>query len=157
MVGFGDALRRAGDASLQLACTFRARLVGIHALGAAFAGDLLIAPCHAVHTYGMRGDLDIAFVARDGSVLEVHRDVEPGRILRCRDAAAVVERRSPLERTAPWLEPGAHVALTSHPRSRLHDGRGRSWEADAGRRGAAPCEVAGVVEDEGNGSGGNDA
>jgi uncharacterized protein len=36
-------------------------------------GALVLTPARAVHTLGMRFDLDVAFVARDGRVLDVVR------------------------------------------------------------------------------------
>jgi uncharacterized membrane protein (UPF0127 family) len=39
----------------------------------------------------MRFDLDVYFLAADGSVLEVRRAVPPRRLVACRGAAAVLE------------------------------------------------------------------
>jgi uncharacterized membrane protein (UPF0127 family) len=41
---------------------------------------MVIAPCNAVHTFFMRFPIDIMFVARDGRVLKVRRDVRPWRL-----------------------------------------------------------------------------
>lgn len=40
---------------------------------------MLIAPCRAVHMYGMRYPLDVAFLAPDGRVVETYESLEPSR------------------------------------------------------------------------------
>ena len=52
---------------------------------------LIIAPCSAVHTFFMRFAIDVAFVAKDGRVLKLRRDVRPWRIAAAWRAFAVVE------------------------------------------------------------------
>ena len=52
---------------------------------------LIIAPCSAVHTIGMRFDIDIAFVAKDGRVLKVRHAVKAWRLAASLRAFAVVE------------------------------------------------------------------
>ncbi|MCF7223594.1 DUF192 domain-containing protein [Marilutibacter chinensis] len=43
-------------------------------------GDaLLIRPCSSIHTIGMRYDLDVVFLARDGKVMSIHSNVRPWR------------------------------------------------------------------------------
>ena len=76
----------------QLACGFIPRLCGLlgrqpPSLGAA----LLIVPCRAVHTVGMRYPIDVVFVARDGRVLRVCPRVAPMRARLCRQAWGVAE------------------------------------------------------------------
>lgn len=41
---------------------------------------LLIVPCGAVHTYGMRFSIDVVFLDRAGQVLKLAPDVAPGRV-----------------------------------------------------------------------------
>ncbi|PJM89118.1 hypothetical protein CV044_11450 [Achromobacter ruhlandii] len=55
---------------------------------------ILLAPCRAVHTFGMRYAIDVAFVSRDGCVLKVCRALPPRRIASCLGAVAVVEVRA---------------------------------------------------------------
>ena len=87
---------------LEIACSLRARLRGL--LGReTFDGVLLLVPCNDIHTFGMHRPLDIAFVARDGIVLESHRGVPPGRRLRNARAAATLER---FATDTPWFNPG---------------------------------------------------
>ena len=90
-----------GRMNIQIASTIRARLIGL--LGKdEFDGALLLTPCNDVHTIGMHRAIDISFIARDGTILEAHRDVRPGRRLRNRNATAVLERFACSD---PWLEP----------------------------------------------------
>jgi uncharacterized protein len=45
----------------------------------------------SVHTFGMRFALDLIWLAKDGTVTRVDRDVRPGRMTFCRGARSVVE------------------------------------------------------------------
>lgn len=91
-----DAAKRtqqSGMASLVVAARFRDRLAGFlvprppNCL-------LLIAPCHSIHTFGMKEDLDVAFFDRNGTVLLARECVGPTQIVRCSGAYGVLERRS---------------------------------------------------------------
>ncbi len=73
------------------------------------AEALLLAPCRDVHTVGMSGAIDVAFVDEAGVVVAAHRDVAPRRRLRCRRAAAVIERRA--DDAAPWFATGDRLLL----------------------------------------------
>ena len=53
---------------------------------------LMLVHCRSVHSFGMRYALDIAFVDKAGAVLRSERNVKPGRLLSCRNAAFVLER-----------------------------------------------------------------
>lgn len=55
---------------------------------------ILLAPCRAVHTFGMRYAIDVAFVSRQGRVLKLYRALPPRRIALCLGAVAVVEVRA---------------------------------------------------------------
>ena len=52
---------------------------------------LIIAPCSSVHTFFMRFVIDVVFVARDGRVVKIARDLKPWRIAGSLRAHAVVE------------------------------------------------------------------
>ncbi len=53
---------------------------------------LLLRPCRAVHTLGMRFPLDVAFVDREGRVVACYPELGPGRRTRWhRPAAAALE------------------------------------------------------------------
>jgi hypothetical protein len=75
----------------------RPRLLGLAGLR---DGDLLerhavlLRPCAAVHTFGMRFPIDVAFADAGGRVLRVIRDVQPRRMLRCPGAAMALESRA---------------------------------------------------------------
>jgi uncharacterized membrane protein (UPF0127 family) len=52
---------------------------------------LLIPRCRSVHTIGMRFAIDVVFLDAEGRVLRLVPGLRPGRVVGCRDAAAVVE------------------------------------------------------------------
>lgn len=90
-----ERISLAGCPRVFVAGTFRARLLGL-----AWLADLpvecglLIPGCSSVHTFGMRFALDLTFLDRDGAVLREETAVPPRRIVRCRGASAVLERRA---------------------------------------------------------------
>lgn len=92
---------------VELLATWRARARGL-LFRAPDQVDHLLVPCHDVHTFGMRYALDVAFVSREGVVMEVRRSVGPRRRCACAGAAAVVER---FARAGPWLEAGDALGL----------------------------------------------
>lgn len=70
----------------------RARLLGLAGLRCDQAGaGLLIPRCRSIHTFGMRFAIDVFFLDPAGGVVERRLRVPPGRLLRCRAAAAVLE------------------------------------------------------------------
>lgn len=90
-----DRIALPGYPRVFVARTFRARLLGL-----AWLTDLpddwglLIPRCSSIHTFGMRFALDVTFLDGDGAVLRELRTVPPWRIVRCRGASAVLERRA---------------------------------------------------------------
>ncbi|HET9199027.1 MAG TPA: DUF192 domain-containing protein [Solirubrobacterales bacterium] len=81
---------------LPVATGFRTRLRGLAFRDREAAGPgLLIPRCASVHTFGMRFDLDVYFLDRDGRVLAARRRVPPNRVLWCRGARKVLEIPSP--------------------------------------------------------------
>ena len=74
---------------------FGARLRGIRALPATSSDVLVLPRCASVHTWFLPATIDVAFVDAAGSVLAVHREVRPYRVLGCRGAAHVLERWTP--------------------------------------------------------------
>jgi uncharacterized protein len=52
---------------------------------------LIIAPSNAIHTFFMRFAIDVAFVARDGRVLKLRRNMPPWRMVAAIHAFAVIE------------------------------------------------------------------
>lgn len=72
-----------------------ARLVGLLATGDLGAGEgVWIEPCRAIHTFGMRGAIDVLFVDREGRVVRIVPDVQPGSRVGHRSARAVIEAPS---------------------------------------------------------------
>ena len=53
---------------------------------------LLIRPCNAVHTFGMKYSIDVVFLTKGGSILKVAQ-LATGSIAACRHAHAVVEMK----------------------------------------------------------------
>ena len=81
---------------VPVATTRLSRLLGLAMLPRERAGaGLLIPGCRSVHTMGMRFRLDLLFFDRQGRVVELWRDVPPGRFFRCPRAESVLELPSP--------------------------------------------------------------
>lgn len=91
--GFERALRILGwgPAPLVVATGFVQRLLGmmVRREGTVVMG---FPSCSSVHTCFMARTIDIAFIDSRGRVLELHEDVRPWRLLRCRGASSVIER-----------------------------------------------------------------
>jgi uncharacterized protein len=82
--------------TVPVAATRASRLLGLALLNPERAGEgLLIQRCRSVHTFGMRFPLDLVFLGEDGRVVRLVRTVPASRIVRCRDAASVLELPSP--------------------------------------------------------------
>ena len=116
MASFLDPLLRSGGSSLALTNTRDNRVVARTLLTAfdsksrrrgllqhTFLPDdsaMIIAPSNAIHTFFMRFVIDVAFVARDGRVLKLRRDMPPRRVAAAWRAFAVIEfAAGVLERT----------------------------------------------------------
>jgi uncharacterized membrane protein (UPF0127 family) len=59
--------------------------------GLAAGSALVLTPCNAIHTIGMRFAIDVAFIDRDGRVQRIVRALAPRRISLCLRAKATVE------------------------------------------------------------------
>jgi uncharacterized membrane protein (UPF0127 family) len=55
---------------------------------------LHIAPCRAVHTFGMRFSLDLMWLDADGTLLRIDERVDARRVKACRRARSVLETRA---------------------------------------------------------------
>ncbi len=88
----------------------------------ALASDeaLIIAPCQAVHTFGMRFPIDILFTKRDGTIVKVREHVQPCRVSGAWSAFAVIE-----------LAAGIAARAAVRPGDRLELARRDSLGADA--------------------------
>ncbi len=86
---------RTGDAvasAVELADTRAARrkgLLGRESLPSSSA--LLISPCFAIHTIGMKFPIDVLFVDREGVIVRIVRELPPARIAIAIRSRAVVE------------------------------------------------------------------
>lgn len=81
---------------VPVAKTGLSRLLGLAFLPRERAGAGLLMPgCRSVHTFGMRFDLDLVFLDREGRVLEIRRSVPARRMVRCPAATSVLELPSP--------------------------------------------------------------
>ena len=79
-------------AKVELAVTRRARRVGLLGRTALDeASALVLAPCRAIHTAGMRFPIDVVFVDRHGRSLRVVRELTPWRIAFAARAYAAIE------------------------------------------------------------------
>lgn len=101
----GGALARVIE--LAGASTARRRgLLGRDALPAGHA--LVLAPCQAVHTFGMRFAIDVVGVARSGRVVTMRHAVPARRIVLALRAFAIVELAAGTC-LAAGLRPGDHL------------------------------------------------
>lgn len=76
----------------RLAHGFRARLIGLAALERRAASvGILIPHCSSVHTFGMRFELDLYFLDREGGVIEKRLAVPAKRFAFCGGARSVLE------------------------------------------------------------------
>jgi uncharacterized protein len=83
---YGDGL------ILVEARTRRSRALGLARLDQLDPDHALHIPgCSAIHMFGMRFPLDLIWLAKDGSVTRIDRDVGRGRIRICTRARSVVE------------------------------------------------------------------
>jgi uncharacterized membrane protein (UPF0127 family) len=74
------------------ASSHRSRRRGLARLDALPPDHALHIPrCPAVHTFGMRFDLDLIWLGKDGRVVRVDHGVSPHRMRACRHARSVVE------------------------------------------------------------------
>jgi len=77
---------------LRVADSFFKRLKGLLGTRELPMGEaLLIRPCNAIHMFGMRYALDIAFVSSENRVLQTIRALQPGQTAKCVPAAYVLE------------------------------------------------------------------
>lgn len=78
--------------SVEIAATRQSRRRGLLGRqGLAEAAAMLLAPCAAVHTVGMRFAIDVVFVDRQGYAVKVVRGLRPWRIALASGARAVIE------------------------------------------------------------------
>ncbi|MFJ2110456.1 DUF192 domain-containing protein [Streptomyces sp. NPDC087850] len=109
--GAADGVDGPGSVPLEIAASYGARRRGL--LGrTGIEGALLITPCNSVHTFRMRFPIDVAYLDKELTVIDVHT-LKPGRLplprLRARH---VLEAEAGA--MARWgLRPGARVDVTT--------------------------------------------
>lgn len=108
----GRACRELGwEGSVCVARAFFERLTGFLAMppvdDAGTLRILVFPSCQSVHTWFMRGPLDIAFADREGRVLDCQEAVAPGRILACPGAHLALERPAARNGCARVQGPGS--------------------------------------------------
>lgn len=113
----------------RVLCSLSERVRGLKCAEDSDAHVVLV-PCRDIHTFGMDAAIDVAFVGGDGIVLSVHREVSPGRRIRCAEARMVVERRAHAGR---WFECG----------DCLFDANFGEGGRQASRRSKDGCEIQG--------------
>ncbi|KXG74303.1 hypothetical protein AN618_23490 [Fervidicola ferrireducens] len=75
---------------------------------------LILEPCNSVHTFFMRFPIDVAFVSKEGRVLEVIKGMKPFRITRIiKGARYVIETPGG---TLKALNRGQHVSFMNNKR-----------------------------------------
>ncbi|MDR1712571.1 MAG: DUF192 domain-containing protein [Coriobacteriales bacterium] len=98
-------MSRVTEIEVVLATTLRGRFIGLLDRRLCQNGEaLLLAPCASIHSFGMNEPLDVAFIAADGLILSTYQGLPPARLLSCRGAAFVLERRHRPQ--AQWPQPG---------------------------------------------------
>ena len=104
-------LSRATSAPAYVASSFWKRLRGLFA-DVPEDAVLMIVPCSSIHTFGMKGAIDVAFFDAEGLVVDAYMGLEPWRVRKCRRAAGVLERFSRIEEgPESWWLPGDRITL----------------------------------------------
>jgi hypothetical protein len=72
--------------------TALSRTLGLSLMDSLDADHALHIPkCSSIHMFGMRFPLDLVWLARDGTVVRIDRDVQRNRIRHCSGAKSVIE------------------------------------------------------------------
>jgi hypothetical protein len=101
-------------AQFEFAFGLWARMKGLLDPAVCAKGEILaLVPCKSIHSLGMREAIDVAFIDKRGRVLKTEQGLPPCRLLVCKGAACVLERRSRAGR--PWFEQGESVGLATWP------------------------------------------
>jgi len=96
---------------IRFALTKLSRMIGLLKQDVCADGEvLLLLPCKSVHTFGMKVDIDVAFIDDRGRVLKVAQALPPRRFCSCVAASGVLERRSKVDN--PWFETGGVIKLS---------------------------------------------
>ena len=144
-----DRTRSAVALEVDVAATRATRrrgLLGRDRLGA--NEGLLLTPCKAVHTVGMRFPIDVIFIDRDGRAVRIVPALAPWRIAMSARAKAVIElaagtaaasdiRIGDMLYLAPAPPPRRHTAAVNHEAPRKTE---TPLKSDAPLKPRAPIE-----------------
>ena len=115
------------------AATHRSRRRGLARLDRLAADHALHIPqTPSVHTFGMRFDLDLIWLASDGTVVRVDRAVPRGRMRFCLRARSVIETVA--GQADAFLAAGAAAGGEPRARPRAHPAGRRPTCVSCGRR-----------------------
>jgi len=145
-----DRTRSAVALEVDVAATRATRrrgLLGRESLGA--TEGLLLTPCKAVHTVGMRFAIDVIFIDRDGRAVRIVPALAPWRIAMSARAKAVIElaagtaaaadiRIGDMLYLAPAPPPRKHTAAVKHDAPR---------KVEAPRQSEAPLKARAPIEE----------
>lgn len=92
--------------------TFFQRAIGLLARSTLRPDEgVIITPCRAIHTIGMRMPIDVIFVDRNSRVVRAYADVHPNRwLLSCPEAQSVFELGNGALRESE-IAPGDYLEL----------------------------------------------
>lgn len=74
--------------------------------GDASVPTVLLSPCSSIHTWGMKYDLNLAFLDKQGNVLCTKLSIKPCHMVWIRGTHQILERPSS---EASWLETGWYL------------------------------------------------
>ena len=102
--------RKAGHGvEVFFADTFFKRAKGmLFGKGARLGECLVLVPCWDIHTFGMRWNIDVAFVNECGVVIKIAKNLPPFHRVRCKGAFAAIERRA---EDLLWFDVGDSTGL----------------------------------------------
>jgi uncharacterized membrane protein (UPF0127 family) len=83
-----------------------------------------LAPCDAIHTCGMRFDIDVFFLDHAGRVLRVVAALRPWRIALCPRAASAVEFEAGVVEAGPCGRRHVEAAVAASLHRRRPESRG---------------------------------
>jgi hypothetical protein len=87
-----ERTRRPVASSVEIAATRRSRRRGLLGRDRLDEGSaMILAPCTAVHTVGMRFPIDVVFADRQGFAVKIVRDLRPWRMAMAAGAHVVIE------------------------------------------------------------------
>ena len=145
-----DRTRSAVALEVDVAATRATRrrgLLGRESLGA--TEGLLLTPCKAVHTVGMRFAIDVIFIDRDGRAVRIVPALAPWRIAMSTRAKAVIELAAGTAAAADiQIGDMLYLAPAPPPRKRTEAVTGDTpRKADISPTGVAPLKPRAPIEE----------